>query len=137
MIFFTWKDDYLIHHSEIDLQHQKLVSLINELYADLLVAQNNEQKRQAIQKLLEELVDYSYYHFDTEEKLMVQLEYPCYIQHVKQHMQFKEQVAQFMQVQSEDAKVMPFPIVVFLKDWLTSHILQMDKQLGTYLQTKQ
>jgi len=66
---------------------------------------------------------------------MLQYEYPGYAKHKEEHERFKLQVAQFMKEQSE-SKVLPFPIVVFLKNWLTTHVLKTDKQYGPYLNEK-
>lgn len=132
-IFFQWKDEYLTHIDELDAQHQKLVALINYLYADLLQHQNDEQKRGVINKVLAELVAYSRYHFEAEERLMREYEYPGYEQHREEHERFKQRVAVFMQEQAADSPVLPFPLVVFLKEWLTSHVLITDKPYGPYL----
>lgn len=136
MIFLTWKDEYLTNISELDIQHQKLVALINNFYADLLKYQNNDQKKELIIQTLNELVDYSCYHFEAEENLMQKYEYPGYAHHKEEHERFKTQVTQFMKEQNETKHVAPFPIVVFLRDWLTAHIMKTDKQYGPYLTEK-
>lgn len=133
MIFFMWKEEYLTRIKELDEQHQKLVALINDLYVDLLECQNNDQKQSLVKRLLEELIEYSSYHFDAEEKLLLKYEYPRYALHVEEHERFKLQVAQFMKEQSEVERALPFPLVVFLRDWLISHVLTEDKQYGSYL----
>lgn len=133
MIFLAWKDEYLTNISELDAQHQKLVALINEFYADLLKYQDNNQKKEVVVQTLNELVDYSCYHFEAEENLMQKYEYPEYAQHKDEHERFKTQVDGFMKEQTETTRVAPFPIVVFLRDWLTSHIMKTDKQYGPYL----
>ena len=133
MIFFMWKEEYLTHVKELDEQHRKLVELINNLYADLLECQNNDQKQSLVNRLLEELIEYSVYHFTAEENLLLQYEYPRYELHVEEHERFKSQVAQFMKDQSEAERALPFPLVVFLRDWLISHVLTEDKQYGPYL----
>ena len=133
MIFFIWQDDYLTHIAELDAQHLKLVELINNLYTDLVKSQNIDQKQSYIVETLEELIDYSYYHFEAEEKLMLQYDYPGYALHKEEHERFKVQVAQFMKEQREGTRILSFPILVFLKDWLVSHVIATDKQYGPYL----
>jgi hemerythrin len=136
MIFFTWQEAYLTHISEIDGQHQKLVALINALYSDLLGCQDNDQKRIFIIRTLEELIDYSFYHFITEEELLRKYDYPKYEEHKQEHEQFKLKIAQFMKEQESVERVLPFPIVVFLRDWLISHVLTTDKEYSAYLNEK-
>lgn len=136
MIFFTWQAAYLTHISEIDVQHQKLVALINALYSDLLGCQDNDQKRVFIIRTLEELIDYSFYHFVTEEELLLKYDYPQYEEHKREHEQFKLKIAQFMKEQESVERVLPFPIVVFLRDWLISHVLTTDKKYSAYLNEK-
>ena len=136
MIFFTWQAAYLTHISEIDVQHQKLVALINALYSDLLGCQDNDQKRVFIIRALEELIDYSFYHFVTEEELLLKYDYPQYEEHKQEHEQYKLKIAQFMKEQESVERVLPFPIVVFLRDWLISHVLTTDKKYSAYLNEK-
>ena len=133
MIFFTWKDEYMTHISELDAQHQKLVELINSFYADLLKYQNNEQKKEVIMRTLDALVDYSCYHFEAEENLMRKYEYAEYEHHKEEHERFKSQIARFIEEQRETDLVTPFPIVVFLRDWLVTHIMKTDMQYGPFL----
>ncbi|MBP2665928.1 MAG: hemerythrin-like metal-binding protein [Firmicutes bacterium] len=133
MIFFEWPETYLTNISKFDTQHQKLVSLINALYVDLVSCQNISQKQPVIVEALLELIAYSFYHFEAEEELMILYEYPGYMGHKEEHDQFKQQVSQFVKEQSEGTLILSFPILVFLKDWLTSHVLTTDMQYGPYL----
>ena len=136
MFYFQWKDDYLTHIDELDAQHQKLVALINNFYTDLLNCPENAEKQACIGKTLEELVAYSNYHFAAEEKLMLEHQYPAYQQHKLEHESFKRKVAELMQTQNEAENALPFPVVVFLRDWLTSHVIHTDKEYGPYLRDR-
>lgn len=136
MFYFQWQDSYLTHIDELDAQHQKLVALINNLYTDLLNCPDNEQKQATVVKTLAELMDYGCYHFDAEEKLMLEHNYPEYAVHKQEHENFKLKVAQLMKAQTETANAVPFPVVVFLRDWLASHVIHTDKQYGPYLKEK-
>ena len=136
MFYFQWKDSYLTHIDELDAQHQKLVALINNFYTDLLNCPENAEKQACIGKTLEELVAYSNYHFAAEEKLMLEHQYPAYQQHKLEHESFKRKVAELMQTQNEAENALPFPVVVFLRDWLTTHVIQTDKEYGPYLKAR-
>lgn len=136
MFYFQWQDSYLTHIDELDAQHQKLVALINGLYTDLMNCPEDAEKQACVFKTLDELVAYSEYHFAAEEKLMQQYDYPEYARHKQEHENFKHKVAQLMQDQTEAAKARPFPVVVFLRDWLTSHVIHTDQRYGPYLKEK-
>ena len=111
MFYFRWQDAYLTHIDELDEQHQRLVGLINDLYTDLQNCPEDMQKRACIAKTLDELVDYSIYHFSAEEKLMQEYDYPEYEQHKSEHEEFKRKVTQLMKLHAEAANALPFPEV--------------------------
>lgn len=136
MFYFQWKDTYLTHIDELDAQHQNLVALINNLYTDLLNCPEDEKKQACVNKTLEELVAYSDVHFAAEEKLMLEHEYPAFAEHKQEHEKFKQRVTELMQVQQQSANALPFPVVVFLRDWLTSHVIHTDKEYGPYLRDR-
>ena len=136
MASYPWKPEYSVNIRSIDAQHQKLVALINNFYTDLLNCPENAEKQACIGKTLEELVAYSNYHFAAEEKLMLEHQYPAYQQHKLEHESFKRKVAELMQTQNEAENALPFPVVVFLRDWLTTHVIQTDKEYGPYLRDR-
>ncbi len=136
MIFFIWKEEYLTNISELDSQHQKLVLLINNLYADLVKCQDVSQKQAFVVNALKELIDYGCYHFEAEEKLMLKYGYSGYAHHKEEHERFKLQIAQFLKEQSEGSRILSFPVLVFVKDWLVSHVIETDKQYGPYLSAR-
>jgi len=136
VFYFQWQESYLTHIDELDAQHQKLVGLINNLYTDLLNCPEDAQKQACVVKTLDELVDYSCYHFAAEEKLMLEHDYPEYAQHKQEHESFKQKVTQLMKAQTEVTSALPFPVVVFLRDWLASHVIRTDQRYGPYLKAR-
>jgi len=136
MAFFEWQESYLTSIGRLDSHHQKLVTLINNLYTDVLNEPDVSQKQSLIEKALAELIDYSYYHFAAEEELMIKYEYPGYMPHKEEHEQFKVQVAKMMKQHKTGDLSWTLPIFNFLKDWLILHVTNMDKQYVPYLSGK-
>jgi hemerythrin len=132
MAFFEWHDSYLTHISRLDAHHKKLVTLINNLYIDVLNEPNISQKQPLIEKALAELIDYSYYHFAAEEELMLKYRYPGFMLHKEEHEQFKLQVSKMMKQHKTGDLAWTFPILDYLKYWLNLHVINTDKQYGTY-----
>ena len=64
MAFLDWESKYEINVVEVDNQHKKLFTILNNLHESL--CKGGEKAEQA--KLLDELIDYTVDHFSTEEK---------------------------------------------------------------------
>ena len=88
---FIWNDKFNTHIDVIDSQHRKLVDIINCLGA----ISAHQTSTEELGTILTELVDYTIFHFNTEEQLMAQFEVNTVHReaHVESHRRFKEQVA--------------------------------------------
>ena len=74
MALIKWTSALSVAVPEIDLQHQKLVSLINQLHESMLSGKG----REVLGGVLNELIDYTKRHFADEEELMRRHNYPEY-----------------------------------------------------------
>lgn len=124
-----WNTSLLVEIEIIDEQHRRLVYFINHLYSSIKEGKGKE----AVEFILEQLVDYTKYHFKEEEKLMEMTLYPDLESHRAQHLFFVEKVIQF---QKRYPHFMSIELFQFLKDWLITHIMQVDKKMGFFLKEK-
>ena len=85
--------------------------------------------------MLDELLDYTHYHFNTEEMLMADHQYPFSEIHKRQHDEFTVRIQEFRNDFCQ-GKAQTFKILCFLFNWLIEHILVSDKELGRYLNSK-
>ncbi len=132
MSLIAWNDTLSVGVREIDEQHRKLVQLINGLH-DHMVAGD---AREIMGKVLERIVQYTAFHFETEEKLMQQHAYTLSPAHVREH---KNLVQTALALQSKFANgqtSITMETMTFLRDWLQHHILESDKALGRFLATQ-
>ncbi len=81
MAFLSWRIDYEVGVKQIDSEHQTLFNLINEFHD--ISARGDSSKKTPY--LLNALVAYAEEHFQHEEKLMSENDYPLLDQHSKQH----------------------------------------------------
>jgi len=124
MALFSWTDEYSVRIPQIDAQHKKLVGLINVLHEAMASGKGKE----ALAKILAELVDYTKVHFRLEEQLMQQRGYLDYLTHKAEHDRFIMQIQDF-QLQFQASKLtLTIQVMNFLKDWLKNHILGADKK---------
>lgn len=127
-----WTSDLSVGYSEIDQQHQKLIEIINNLYSAMKVGKGKE----ASGKILKELVDYTSYHFGTEEKLMEEFNYPEKENHKQVHQALVAKVVDFQNKFLNGEIGVTVELFKFLNDWLVDHIIGTDKKLGGFLKTK-
>ena len=132
MEIFTWDDKFLVNVSEIDTQHKKLVELINKLNEAMYEGQGCEM----VEVVLKELVEYTITHFAFEEGLLETNGYPDFKSHKEKHDELTKEVID-LKTQFEGGRVMiTLQVMKFLKDWLSTHILTIDKKYGPYLNDK-
>lgn len=122
--FVLWEDEYSVKLDEIDNQHKKLISILNELYTAYM-----EKKHQSIIKdILAKMTNYTINHFATEEKYFKKFNYFDAEKHIEEHKVFVDQVSEFQEKYKQNSKALTFEIILFLQDWITKHIIGSDKK---------
>lgn len=135
MAEFAWTPKYSVNISKIDQQHSKFIDILNKLNMTL----KKGEGREIIDRIIAELEDYADFHFKTEEDLFKKYDYPEYVEHKKEHDDFKKKVKEFLeksQNQKSGKVVLTIEISNFMLDWLINHILKSDKKFGPYLNSK-
>jgi hemerythrin len=122
-----WDDSFSVNVLEIDLQHRKLIDMINAFYEHV-----GKDSDQVLKTLLDSLVEYTHYHFSTEEKYFEKFAYPDAESHREMHKKFVEKVFDVRNRLNNGQLVISFEITTFLKDWLTHHIKQSDKAYSKF-----
>jgi len=132
MALFDWKESYSVNIKEIDNQHKMLVSTLNELYE----AMRTRQAKEIIDGILKSMSDYAGFHFSTEEALLKKHFYPEFTQHKKEHEAFVKKVSDFIEKHKAGSLMLSMEVMNFLKDWLKSHIMGVDKKYSPFLNQK-
>lgn len=127
MALINWDDSFSVGVKRIDDQHQKLVSMINEL-SD---AMRQGKGKDVLGKIVTGLVDYTVTHFSLEEKLFVQVGYGDALAHKKTHEAFVAKVKAFKEDFDKGRIALSVEVMNFLSDWLKTHIKGTDKQYST------
>ena len=132
MPLITWSNMLSVGVRDIDLQHQTLIGIMNQLApaaddASLVVNQH---------AILAELMRYTQEHFGFEESLMRDIAYAEQEDHRREHQQFIDQVLAMTQRDNATGAPLSADILVFLRDWLVSHILHTDRALAQALNNR-
>lgn len=120
-----WQDAYRIGVEEIDMQHRKLLSIINEFYD--VTAGHPADYPIKVGRCLKKMADYTHYHFAAEEMLMERYQFPSYSRHKGEHETFISQLASKVPQIASGNQAMGQELYQFLLDWLVSHIAHSDK----------
>lgn len=132
MSIIEWTQKLSVSVEELDRQHKKLVNLINQLHDSMRVGKG----RDVLGSILNDLTDHTVYHFETEEKLLLDNMYPAYAMHKKEHNDLTRQVKEIKTKFDQGDTALTEEFMGFLKDWLNNHIMQADKKYADFLNSK-
>lgn len=124
-----WREDFRIGVNEIDEQHMRLFDIANRAY-ELLKDELITDKYDAIIAIIEELKEYTVYHFNFEQEYMVKIGYKKFLSHKVLHDDFVEKINNVnMSKIDEDQGQYILDILEFVVKWIEGHILGQDKKI--------
>ncbi|HHB77268.1 MAG TPA: bacteriohemerythrin [Desulfobulbus sp.] len=126
-----WNETYEIGHDLIDQQHRNLVNIINEL--DRVVTMEDGTYQEQEGKILQKLINYTVFHFGTEEKLFKNSAYPNSKQHVQIHETMVCEITNFQQKYANRQETISDELLNFLTNWLINHIRGADREYKNYI----
>jgi len=126
---FQWDKHFETGILEVDEQHHRLVDIINQ-FGDHLA--KNELVSEDINLIIKELSDYTTYHFDEEETMMVQvgIDQRHLDQQLEAHRYFLDEINTLHAGVSIDDPASAQHLLDFLSHWLAFHILGSDQNMA-------
>jgi hemerythrin len=123
----AWKEEYRIGIEKIDQQHRKLFEIAGRAY-DILKDQFCLDKYDQIVEIIEELKDYTIYHFNSEEEYMQSIGYKRFFSHKVQHEEFIDKIrsVDLTKIDYDQDKYL-VELLDFIIGWIDGHILGTDK----------
>ncbi len=88
MSFVEWTNNLSIRVPEMDQQHQQLVAMLNEYHDAAKAGKGHE----ALNVLMNRLVDYTKTHLNNEERFLESIDYAFINSHKTEHRRLTEQV---------------------------------------------
>jgi len=127
---FVWDDCFLTGLDRVDEQHHELVNIMNR-FGELLI-QPGDSTPDEVDRVFEELANYSRFHFDEEEAMLVSAGVNG--RHIKQHRaahaQFLGDVTQMHEARDRANRESASRLLTFLTNWLAYHILGTDQNMA-------
>lgn len=126
---FAFTNKYRTGIALIDDEHKRLFEIIKETN-DLIQAELLHDKYDPIVQILRELKDYTIMHFEDEERYMEKIHYEGLELQRIAHTAFVDRLNEINLDDVDRAqKEYLDELLEFLLNWLTNHILKMDKQI--------
>ena len=129
---FRWTEAHCVHIAELDEQHKQLIATVNELDQALRERQGDS----ALDSVLQKLFAYSIEHFASEERLMMQYDFPGLSTHRAQHEEFRRKLTGFLDAFHAGKSCVPVSVLLFMQTWLKEHLLKTDQQYSAYLNAR-
>jgi len=130
-VFIPWEERFAVGIPIIDHQHRQLLELANRLFDTC--RQGKDFAPEGFRSAASAAVDYVKVHFSTEEQIMDRVSFPEAADHKAKHREFVGRVLLEVRSFEEGKPFAPNRFVLFLKEWILSHIALVDKRLASYV----
>jgi len=125
---FKWKERYSLNIPTIDTQHKKLFEIGNRAY-ELAILNDGYDHYDEIMSIVDELLDYTRYHFEYEEELMEKYKYMGIAHQHNEHNSYIDKIKSISgENVDDDQQKAVLDILDFLSEWISSHILISDRK---------
>lgn len=120
MEIIRWDDRFSVGNKDMDFHHKMLLNLVNYL----TTGSGKGYQHHEMKEILEELIDYTKYHFAAEEELLKK--HPSIDSHRQMHVEFTETVHHFETQFKKGKETINSSLFTFLVDWMRNHLLKTD-----------
>lgn len=126
---FEWDEKLSVGIDVVDDQHQELFRIGRDLVDVLENVSEGLDQYDEIVRLLKELHSYAQFHFSEEEKLMEEADFIGLAAHRFQHKIFVKKIEEIeLDNLDEDQKNHALDLLDFLANWITNHIMKVDRE---------
>lgn len=127
-----WSSNYELGIEKVDKQHRCLVDLINKLTE----IHNVSEDRSKVEAVFHGLIAYCNYHFENEEMVMQECDYPDFDKHRHEHDLFFNNVEKAkLGYINGDISSLSF-LIEYLQLWIIDHIVIEDRKYASLLMQK-
>lgn len=129
MDWIAWDDTLDTGYARMDADHKELAGLFNLLRAAIDSGKGNA----SCAEVLDDIIGHAKTHFEFEERLMTQHQYPKAEQHAGEHAMLISQALDYRKSFDLDSAASTSDLMRFPEVWLSFHILFSDKELAAFL----
>ena len=118
-----WTPEVSVEVPLFDEHHRRLFATINKLYG----AMKSGASREALKEVFDELLEYTRYHFGSEEKVLDRVGSPLCAKQRQEHQELIRTATELRKDLEAGKPMVAVEVMEFLRDWVTGHIKGCDK----------
>ena len=128
----VWSEEMSVGIPSIDAQHRFLFGQINEL-ANL---RERGASRESLLHVLRRLMKFSDAHFGAEDEVMINSDFPLFLNHRAEHQQYISRLAVFVDEYSRGLQDLPDKMLKFLVAWWLKHVCNSDQKYARWIRNE-
>lgn len=129
MQLLQWKPSFSLGIPAVDLEHRKLIEMINEVYARI----DDEHDAESVQVALADIHAGISAHFALEERVMREAAYPEYAAHKDSHEDLLDEIRDMMDAHADQPETGRELLRRSLSEWFGQHFSTFDARLHEVL----
>jgi hemerythrin len=122
MSLFIWKPEYSVNDAILDNHHKQLFTVLNSVYENVM----NSSELDSVLPKIDELSEYTKYHFSAEELYMKEKKFPVTDDHIAKHTEFTRKIRELRESYHNNDLEVSKDLIVVLGEWLLQHVLKED-----------
>jgi hemerythrin len=126
-----YSEDHRLGHETLDAEHLLLFGLITELESEIEIGRGQA----ALPDVLDRLFMYAFMHFATEDRLMIQSDYPDVQAHRAEHIALLADLKRLETECQAGIPSVPEDTLRVMTEWAGHHISNGDRRLVAHLST--
>ena len=131
-MLIKWTADLSVKNDELDQEHQRWIELLNGFYEGLKEGRSKE----ALSELIMGMIDYTNYHFNSEENYMESIGYPDLDKHKILHNEYIGKLNEYYDKIVSVTMILSIEVTNYLKNWLVNHIKGTDQKYSSFAEKK-
>jgi hemerythrin len=125
-----WRNEMSIGNDLIDQDHRYLLCLYNSI--EIILSDNEYHDH--LPFYFNQLLEYSKFHFDREEKIQLKSDYHGYYEHKKKHQHITQRLQEINEELQEGKTEFEQDLLELVKEWIVDHLIKTDLEMKSHLQ---
>lgn len=122
MPLLNWSQGYSVNDALLDRQHEKLFEILNRAYEYVM----NSAEVDCVLPMIDELSEYTRYHFTAEEQYMRDKGFIGLAGHIEKHKEFTHTIESLRSRYHDNDLEVARELIIILGEWLLGHVLRED-----------